>query len=214
MGSIIDRKTVLTAAQVVDHAMDAPVKLLILAGRKSPWWGANSQVRKAKEIYQIDPGLAIVIVKYEFLFNNNVSPIKISNKVVSSNVDEYGKFFAVFGLQRTGWDIPGELTPKGIIYHMKVEEVPESQDSCLHVYPDYDFNSTIMTCTNANGSWTWGCLGSPTIALDKTKQKHLLQIAVVVKTTMSDTENYHFHLSIAQFEPWIRAHSLLGYKNK
>lgn len=207
MGSIIDKQTILTAASVVDGIINKPFKLLVLAGRLNAWWGKDSQVQPASEIIQADPGLALVTLKNRLVFNKNVSPIKLTPFSTKEFQNNYGKDYGVFGIPRTGWDVPGQTLPKSSIYLMKVETAPDALDTCEHTYPDYDFNDTTMTCTWANGTYAWGCLGSPTVGVDKKDELH--QIAVVVKTTQSDTENYHFHQKIAPYGNWIRAHSLL-----
>lgn len=212
MGSIIDKKSVITAAQVVTKSLNKPYTLLILAGRLNSWWGEGSQVQQATEIFVIDLGLALVSLKHGLTFNKNVSPIKIPEHIVPEAAfkEVYGDNWAVFGVQRSSWDIPGEELPKTSIYLMKVESKPASADECKFVYPDTDFNKTIMECTFANGSFNWGCLGSPTVAV--TKKNRVVQIGIVVKTTLADTENFHFHLLLQYFHMWIRAHSLIGQK--
>lgn len=212
LGSIVDKKTVITASEVVKLSLSAPSELLILAGYLSPYWGPDSQVKKAEVIYALAE-IAIITINDEFEFNNNVRPIKLPHDDHGHDFRaQYGNTAAVFGLQRTAIDSPGQYVLRGSIYSLSYETIPETINACLTSYRDQDFNSSTMFCTFANGSWSWGCLGSPSVMQDKLDR--LFQVGVVIKTTVTDDESYHFHIRIAPFVHWIRAHSLLSLEHQ
>lgn len=206
MGSIVDKYHVLSAKRCFERT--SIETLIVLAGYFRPYWGKNSQVKYVEKIIRHDKELALLRLTRRLLFNEYVKPTVLPGPKSRKLTDITKMFqppYGVIGIPVIKWDAPGDRLPKESYYSLKDEPYTEPE-LCKRdyefIYTDFDR----MFCTNGNGSFCWGCLGGPSVAL---VGNEFVQIGVVYATNCTKVLNPIVHVRTDVHDKWIRSNSYL-----
>ncbi|KAK6627198.1 hypothetical protein RUM44_009675 [Polyplax serrata] len=208
MGSILDSQTVITAEQVLRVPTRTPENILALAGSLSPWWGKNSQVRHIKEIMYHEYEVVLLTVKNDWKFNKFVAPIKLPKKFYRTHTPVYGKHAIVFGIVLDYNLYWGDAVPKGKTYFASLNRaVHEVWEECEATFPKLKakFNVSTHYCLYPNDTFGHGCLGSPSVGVNRKGNINL--VGVIIGTTST---GYDLVIKISYLDKWIKTRSLLG----